>query len=94
MKMRVINCPFCGTQNISRYHLNVLCSCGAKYYIHNGEWWDRKNGNVVRTRPPKCTECARCTYVYEYETYWCGQEQSPVAESDTACDSFEKYEEE
>lgn len=41
----------------------------------------------------KCTECARCTYIHEYETYWCGQEQSPVEEYNTGCDSFEKYEE-
>ena len=93
-RMRIIRCPFCNEQNIARWNINVLCSCGAKFYIHNYEWWDRKNGKVLKVTAPKCTDCARCTYVHEYETYWCGQEQSPVGTNDTACESFEWYKEE
>lgn len=42
----------------------------------------------------KCTECSHCTWVPEYESYWCEIEQSPVETYNTACESFEKYVEE
>ena len=51
MLMRKITCPFCDRRHVIAAHLNVLCSCGAKYYIHNGEFWDRKDGNVVKQVP-------------------------------------------
>lgn len=37
-------CPFCGKWHIQSMHLNIICPCGAKYYIHTGEWLDRKGG--------------------------------------------------
>jgi hypothetical protein len=45
---RVITCPFCLKQNVARAHLNVICSCGAKFYIFNNEFWDRKTGKIVK----------------------------------------------
>lgn len=45
---RTTTCPFCGNVQTTRYWLNVLCPCGAKFYIHNREWWDRKTGAVKK----------------------------------------------
>lgn len=47
MLMRKITCPFCRHQIIARAHVNVLCPCGAKYYIYTKEFWDRKDGKIV-----------------------------------------------
>lgn len=46
--VRIITCPFCGKENVARAHLNVICSCGAKFYISNNEFWDRKTGKIVK----------------------------------------------
>lgn len=52
MLMREIKCPFCDCTNIIAAHLNVLCPCGAKYYIHNNEFWERKiGGKIVKGVP-------------------------------------------
>lgn len=52
MLMREIKCPFCGCLHIKPACINVLCSCGAKYYIHNGEFWERKpSGKIVKDAP-------------------------------------------
>lgn len=53
MLMREIRCPFCKRLNVTRALLNVLCPCGAKYYIHNGEFWDRKDGTIVKDAPSR-----------------------------------------
>lgn len=45
---RISTCPFCGNVNVTRPHINVICPCGAKFYIHTQEWWDRKTGTVVK----------------------------------------------
>ena len=45
--MRIITCPFCGKEHVSSAYVNVICPCGAKYYIHNNEFWDRK-GTIVK----------------------------------------------
>lgn len=49
--IRVIICPFCKHQNYTLFHLNVLCSCGAKYYIHSGVFMNRNTGDIVRNLP-------------------------------------------
>ena len=46
--VRIIDCPFCSQQNVARAYINVLCRCGAKFYIHNNEFWDRKTGKIVK----------------------------------------------
>ena len=56
MVMREIVCPFCGCKNVASKNVNVICTCGAKYYIHNGEFWNRKNGNIVKNAPYRLIE--------------------------------------
>lgn len=48
MLMREIRCPFCTHIIVTHACVNALCLCGAKYYIHNGEFWDRKDGKIVK----------------------------------------------
>lgn len=46
-----MKCPFCGTEHTLIPHLNIICGCGGKYYIHTGEWLNRTTGeNVFRIR--------------------------------------------
>lgn len=47
---RITICPFYGNVQATRPWLNVLCPCGAKFYIHNREWWDRKTGKVIKEK--------------------------------------------
>lgn len=54
--MRVIECPFCGHKNVARSWLNVLCPCGAKYYISDNTFWDRKYGKIVKNPPFELVE--------------------------------------
>lgn len=53
---RVIECPFCGHKNVVRPHINVLCPCGAKYYISDNTFWDRKYGKIVKNPPFELVE--------------------------------------
>ena len=92
--MRDVTCPFCGERNLARWHLNVLCTCGAKFYIHTYEWWDRKSGKRIKATPTTCGDCACCTYLHEYETHWCTKEKMPVRFNDHACHGFEMHMEE
>lgn len=46
--MQLLTCPFCKRKHFTRPHLNVLCHCGAKFYIHNGLWLNRKTGEEVK----------------------------------------------
>lgn len=48
MSDRIVKCPFCGTKHATRPWLNVLCPCGAKYYVRDREWWDRVTGKIVK----------------------------------------------
>jgi hypothetical protein len=48
---RVITCPFCNRVNTANVCVNVICSCGAKFYIRTKEWWDRKDGRIVKNWP-------------------------------------------
>lgn len=43
--MRFTKCPYCGRWHPVRAWANILCPCGAKYYIHTREWWDRTRLN-------------------------------------------------
>lgn len=52
MLMLEIKCPFCGRINVNRAHINILCPCGAKYYIHNNEFWERKPGGKIVKEVP------------------------------------------
>ena len=45
-----MKCPFCGTEHDVKPHLNIICLCGAKYYIHTKEWWNRATGEKVSQR--------------------------------------------
>ena len=46
----------------------------------------------------KCTTCAKCEYLHEYETYFCNDQRHPIREEfvDTAedCAFYEEYVEE
>lgn len=46
--VRVISCPFCYKQHVANRHINVICGCGAKYYVNTNEFWDRKTGKIVK----------------------------------------------
>ena len=48
MDTRLTVCPFCKKVHKTPFWLNVLCNCGAKYYINTNEWWDRKTGKIVK----------------------------------------------
>lgn len=52
MLMRQIKCPFCECVNVVSAHINVLCPCGAKYYIHNDEFWNRKEPYKIMKKVP------------------------------------------
>jgi len=45
-----MKCPFCGSKHDEKPHLNIICSCGAKYYIHTQEWWSRTTGEKMSQR--------------------------------------------
>ena len=45
---RESTCPFCGKEHVTAQWLNVICSCGAKFYINTHEWWDRKTGRIIK----------------------------------------------
>ena len=48
MENRISTCPFCKRAHVTPIWLNVICSCGAKFYIHTNEWWDRKTGKIIK----------------------------------------------
>ena len=41
-------CPFCHKVHEQRLHINIICSCGAKYYFYCGEWLNRQTGERIR----------------------------------------------
>ena len=45
---RKSTCPFCGNEHVTAQWLNVLCECGAKFYVNTHEWMDRKTGKIIR----------------------------------------------
>lgn len=45
---RITRCPFCKKYHRTPRYLNVICSCGAKFYVNNGQWLDRKTGKSVQ----------------------------------------------
>lgn len=83
-----IPCEFCGELH-EEYaidgHICVphLCSdCWRKVI----EKWNQT---------PKCIECQHCTYIHEYESYWCSKRKWPVDKDwhTCGCEYFNKYEE-
>ena len=36
------NCPYCGKTSVQRLLVNIICSCGAKYYFAKHEWLQRE----------------------------------------------------
>lgn len=40
----MLTCPFCKRTHFTRPYLNVICSCGAKFYILSGMWLNRNTG--------------------------------------------------
>lgn len=46
-----ITCPFCGKEHKQRSHINVICSCGAKFYYRDLLWLNRKNGKTKLGEP-------------------------------------------
>lgn len=43
--MRFKKCPFCGRGHFVKSYMNVICSCGAKYYFSTDDWLDRTRTN-------------------------------------------------
>ena len=41
-------CPFCGEIGEATCFVNIICSCGAKYYYLSDIWKCRKTGKEVR----------------------------------------------
>lgn len=84
-----IPCEFCGKLH-EEYaidgHICVPHLCNDCWRSVVEEW----------ERGPKCTECSHCTYVPEYESYWCEIRKWPMDAEFRAmgCESFEKYTEE
>ena len=37
-------CPFCNRKQYSHPNTNTLCPCGAKYYVFENWWLNRKTG--------------------------------------------------
>ena len=37
-------CPFCGKRHITLMYINIICDCGAKFYVRTCEWLNRKTG--------------------------------------------------
>ena len=54
-----MKCPFCGTEHEVKPHLNIICGCGGKYYIHLGEWFNRTTGQKIKPSDSliHCKEC-------------------------------------
>ena len=50
---RESTCPFCGKKHITHTWLNVICPCGAKFYIHTHEWLNRKTGEKIKVEEEK-----------------------------------------
>lgn len=40
-------CPFCGVVHEFKPWLNIICTCGAKYYFMDKLWLDRKTGEIM-----------------------------------------------
>lgn len=54
-------CPFCSTvHQRSSLYLNIICSCGGKYYPCNGEWINRKTGERVKGLANNRCDCKAC----------------------------------
>ena len=44
----IVTCPFCGNKVNRLYDIcNGFCSCGAKYYVRDKMWLNRKTGERV-----------------------------------------------
>ena len=41
-------CPFCRTEYENFRGLNLICSCGGKYYYFDKTWLNRKTGEEVK----------------------------------------------
>lgn len=39
---QIKTCPFCGSICEGNMFLNLICKCGAKYYVQSDIWLDRK----------------------------------------------------
>lgn len=47
--MELVTCPFCKREHFhDRPYLNVICHCGAKLYVNDGTWLNRKTGEKVK----------------------------------------------
>lgn len=52
-------CPFCGKEHEQRAWLNIICDCGAKYYLIWNVWIDRKTGERKFGKQPPLSKCKR-----------------------------------
>lgn len=47
---RESTCPFCGKEHVTAQWLNVICPCGAKFYVNTHEWLDRNTGRIIKVK--------------------------------------------
>lgn len=54
-------CPFCKTvHKRTNIYLNVICSCGGKYYPCSGKWINRQTGAIVEGLANNRCDCKAC----------------------------------
>lgn len=46
--MELLTCPFCKRKHFTRPYLNILCHCGAKFYMNDRTWLNRKTGEKIK----------------------------------------------
>lgn len=44
----IITCPFCGNEHEFKPPVNIICSCGSKFYANTHEWLNRKTGEKLK----------------------------------------------
>lgn len=56
--MKLVNCPFCWRSHLAYDHMNVLCPCGAKYYVATKEWRERRGlKRIIKDKEETSHEC-------------------------------------
>ena len=45
---QIKTCPFCSSTCEGGKYINLICKCGAKYYVQSDIWLDRKTGKEIK----------------------------------------------
>lgn len=81
-------CEFCGKPHYEYCidgHICVPHICDDCWRKCVGEW----------AQTSKCIECERCSYIHEYESYWCNEYKMPIDKDwhTGGCRYFNEYSE-